>query len=134
MTPRTRIERLEKRCPARPAEGATFKPNFGIRWAGIPRSEGQKTIIRALLKAIADPRATDIQRNSWRASIAAIIPALRVQLESEKRRACPQCEYPLYEPAGGGLEKCQRCGCLVHMHGDGHVTDARPAADHALVG
>ena len=128
MATRTRIERLEKRCPVGQSDGTTVEPDLNFRVAGLPRSEVQRRAIRALETAIADPRATDIQRETWRAEIMLIEPALRWELESEKRCACPECEYPLHDSVDGGGYKCRRCGCPVHVHGDGHVTDARPSS------
>lgn len=124
MTIKQRIERLEKRVPPRPEK--QFDVDLDFRVAGKPGSWAQQEAIRRLRTAIADPRATDDQRDAWCSMIASIEPALRSQLESERECACPQCEWPLHQPAGRDLHKCQRCGCPVRVHGDGHVTDARP--------
>lgn len=119
-----RIAKLEKQFPAPVKQ--PFGVDLGFRVAGKPISWSQQEAIRRLRSGIADPRATDRQREQWQLLIAEIEPALRSNLEADKRRACPQCEYPLHKPTRDGGYKCQRCGCPVHVHGDGHVTDARP--------
>ena len=87
MAPTTRIERLAKQCPVLPRAGATVEPDFNFRVAGFHKSEAPRKAIRAMEKAIANPRATDIQRESWRLAIIEIEHALRSQLEGEKRSA-----------------------------------------------
>jgi len=66
MTTRTRIEKLEKRCRARPNAEATFPPDFDFRVAGMPRADVQRKYVQMLETAIADPRATPAQRAVWR--------------------------------------------------------------------
>ena len=122
---RQRLGRLEKLAP-KPREAAW--PDFDVRCAGVTRSAMQIEMIRRLRLYADDPRATNAQRERWLAVIPKIESALRWQLESESRRACPRCEYPRHDSVDGYLHKCRRCGCPVHVHGDGHVTDARPGA------
>ena len=123
MNGRRRIELLEKQIPSH-AERPF--PDFDFQVAGLPRSYAQKEMIRRLQLSIDDPRATPQQQAAWKSAIASIEPALKWQLESEQRRACPECEYPLHDLVDGRLYKCRRCGCPVIHHSDGHVTDARP--------
>ena len=78
MTPRTRIEQLENRCPARSTAGAMFEPDFNLRVCGMRRADTQRKCVQALETAIADPRATPEQRAQWREGAerirAAILP------------------------------------------------------------
>ena len=123
MNIRSRIDRLEKQIPK---PEVPQWPDFDIQ--GVTRSALQIEMIRRLRLYADDPRATNEQREHWLAAIPQIESALRSQLKSESRRACPRCEYPLHDSDGHGGYKCRRCGCPVHVHGDGHVTDARPGA------
>ena len=123
MNGRRRIELLEKQLP-KPVKSPF--PDFEFRIAGLPRSYAQKEMIRRLRLAIDDPRATLTQKEKWSARIPKIESALKWQLESERRSACPECEYPLHDSVDGGFHKCRRCGCPVNVHPDGDVTDARP--------
>ena len=120
-----RIDRLEKQLPK---PEVPQWPDFDIPSEGGTRSTMQIEMIRRLRLYAEDPRATPQQREQWLAAIPKIESALRWRLELESRRACPQCEYPLHDSDGHGGYKCRRCGCPVHVHGDGHVTVARPAA------
>lgn len=81
MTLRNRIERLENRLPRRREEG--FSVDLDFRVAGKPRSWVLQEAIRRLKAGIADPRATDAQREAWRSMTGRIEPALQRQLESE---------------------------------------------------
>ena len=123
MNGRRRIELLEKQIPR--STGRPF-PDFDFEIVGLPRSYAQREMIRRLRLSIDDPRATPEQKQDWQRLISEIEGALEWQLESERRRACPECEYPMHDTVDGFLHKCRRCGCPVHVHSDGHVTDARP--------
>lgn len=90
MKARTWIERLEKRYPKRQTEGDSFEPDFDFRVAGLPRSEVQRRSIRLLKNAIADPRATVLQREQWQEEIKSLEAALNAALEYEKKSTCPQ--------------------------------------------
>ncbi len=125
MSMKSRLATLEKQIPQPPEEKW---PDFAIRCQGVPRSAYQIEKIRRLRLYAEDPRATKEQRESWLAWALCIEPALEFELERDRQMACPQCTWPLHQPADGGGHKCQRCGCPVHVHGDGHVTDARPDA------
>ena len=129
MTIRSRLANLEKQCP----KATTPKwPDFRMRHADVPRSQSQKKMIRLLRLHVDDPRATKEQREHWLAAIPPIESALKYELEHDRIRACPQCTWPLHSPLNGiGEPQCLRCGCPVHVHGDGHVTDARPGAKSA---
>ena len=125
MSIRSRLDRLEKAIP-KPREDV-WPPEYRTPMNSFNRrSEAQQDLIAFIEKAMADPRATADQRASWQQAIEAILPALKWELESDRHCACPKCEYSAYDSTGDGLSKCRRCGCLVHIHGDGHVTDARP--------
>ena len=63
MTPKTWIERLEKRCPARSPAGTTVEPNFSFRVAGMPRADAQRKYVQAVETAIADLRGCPRTRN-----------------------------------------------------------------------
>ena len=78
MTPKTWIERLEKRHP--PCVVATedeVEPDFSFRVSGIPHADAQRKAIQALKSAIADPRATAEQRTNWREHAKRIRAAIR---------------------------------------------------------
>ena len=89
MNTRRRIELLEKEFQTRrddDGDGA-FRPDiYGFRVAGMKRSQAQEEVIRRLRNAIADPRATESQRDSWQRAIERIEPALRSQLNRERGR------------------------------------------------
>ena len=123
MSLKQRLKRLEQQLPK--PEDDPF-PDFNVYFLFQTRSECQIEIIRRLRLYAHDPRATPSQREEWLAAIPSIESALKWELESERRRACPECKFPHHDPFDGILHKCRRCGCPVYVHGDGHVTDARP--------
>ena len=75
MTARSRIERLEKRVPARLEK--QFGVDLDFRVAGKSRQWVQGESIRRLQAGIADPRATDEQREYWRSLIERFEIALK---------------------------------------------------------
>lgn len=77
MTPKTWIERLEKRCPARSQAGATVEPNFSVHVAGMPRADAQRKYVQVVETAIADPRATPVQQALWREQAEQIRAAIQ---------------------------------------------------------
>ena len=77
MTTRTRIERLEKRCPARPTAETTVEPDLDFRVAGMPIDDVRRKSIRRLENAITDPRATPEQREEWRSLAERIRAAIQ---------------------------------------------------------
>ena len=75
MSVPSRIQRLEKSTPTATPEEA-FCPNFNFRVAGRKRRDCQLEMIAALNAAIADQRATAIQRAGWKAYAQQIEAAL----------------------------------------------------------
>ena len=75
MNTPNRIARLEKAMPTvNPDE--EFCPNFNFRVAGRKRRDCQLEMIAALNAAVADRRATAIQRAGWKAYARQIEAAL----------------------------------------------------------
>ena len=74
MSMNTRLAKLERQIPVSVMDG--FHPDFEFRVAGMKRSDVQREAVRRLLAAIADPRATEVQRLEWRESAERIQAAI----------------------------------------------------------
>ena len=74
MNAKNRIQRLEQRLPkVTPGE---FRPNFEFRVAGRKRRDCQLELIDRLTAAIADRRASELQRAYWNECVRNIEAAL----------------------------------------------------------
>lgn len=123
MSFRSRLTRLEDKLPRRRVDNE-WPPVFSKNLQGMKRSEAQQERIDFLRAVIADKRCSDDLKAECEQAIASTESALRQQLESEKGRCCPKCDRHHFIHIGEGRSKCENCGRLVRIRGDGIVTDA----------